>query len=149
MANDNRVALPWDEAERVQEDVLDWLADCPAIPTGLTLTFEELPDNDTGICFSTRQTAFYERRYIGGGYKAQYQFYVIYRVLPTDQDDSLDAIEVVNKIGAWAEQNYDSLLIGDSIVQSLVRESNAAILSVYEDGSKDYNISLTLTWEVF
>lgn len=150
MARDNgsRVALPWADTEKVQEKLIAWFGTCTAIPSGLTIGFENLPENDTGICISTRQTAFYEKRYIGGGYKAQYQFYVIYRVLPTDQQDNLDAINLLDKVGAWAEQNFDTLTIS-GVTQSVTRDSNAAILSVYEDGAKDYNISLTVTWEVF
>lgn len=168
----NKTILPWTDTEPVQEALLAFIASCPVLTgdtalsaadallaasdaelyvqgaDGLELTFESLPENDVGVCLSTRQAAFYDARYIMGGYRAQYQFNIIYRAIPMDGGEIINATDLLNRTAAWCEQNVGSLEIPFATVRSLVRTSNAAVLAVYEDGTKDYNISMTLIWEV-
>lgn len=111
----------------------------------MNITFEDLPENDVGITMSTRQTAYYEKQYIDGGYLANYQFDIIYRVLPTDDDDRLDAVEVLDAIGEWCEENKPT----DINVKQIRVTTNAGIQTAYEDGTKDYSITIEIKWEVF
>lgn len=128
--------------------VRDWLRSCPDLPAGLTVNFEDLPENDVGICLSTEQAPVYADRYIAGGYRAQYDFRIIYRVLPSDDGDMLDAVEALTDVCAWCETTTPPDL-GDAVNEKITRTSDVAVLAVYEDGTNDYGASLTLTWEVF
>ena len=109
------------------------------------VSFEDLPENDTGICFSTVQAPLYAARYITGGYKGQYQFQIIYRVLPSDDGDMIDAVDFLMRFAEWCGSNPPT--ITNAVNIRVEKTSNAAILTAYEDGANDYGISLTLTWE--
>lgn len=112
-----------------------------------SVSFEDLPENDTGICFTTVQAPLYAARYITGGYKGQYQFNIIYRVLPSDDGDMMDAVDELMSLSDWCHENPPT--ITNAVNVKVERTSNAAVLAVYEDGSADYSTSLTLTWEEF
>lgn len=115
----------------------------------MKIDFEYLPDDAVGMAVSTIQAAFKTREYILGGYEAQYQFKIVYRVQPTNNNARLSADETLNKIGAWAERNTASLSLGENVrLRTVKRTSNAALFAVYEDGSKDHQILMTMTYEV-
>ena len=135
-------------AASVWRAVKAWLNTCPEIPEGMSVTFEVLPDNDAGLCFSTEQAAFYAARYVLGGYRAEYRFRIIYRVLPSNDDDQMEAVETLTAICAWCETASPPEL-EDAVNEKITRTSDAAVLAVYEDNCTDYGASLTLTWEVF
>lgn len=139
--------LPWDETETVQRKLRDWLNTYPDLPT--SISFENLPADDVGLCVSTIQSAHKLKQYIVGGYLAQYQFNLIYRLQPSTDDEQLAAVELLNQIGAWAEQTEPKPVISDAAtVLSVSQETNAALQAVYEDGTKDYQISMNMKWEV-
>ena len=118
-------------------------------PTAVSaVVFEALPANGAGLCFSTVQAPFYAARYIGGGYRAEYKFRLIYRVLPSDDSDILDAVEALATVAEWCETAAPPDLT-DAVSERVSRASDAAILAAYEDGSNDYYNDLILTWEVF
>lgn len=125
-----------------------WLNTCPEIPEGMSVTFEALPANDAGLCFSTEQAALYAARYVLGGYRAEYRFRIIYRVLPGSDDEQMAAVETLTAICAWCETSAPPEL-EDAVNEKITRTSDAAVLAVYEDDCTDYGASLTLTWEVF
>lgn len=135
-------------ADSVVRSVKAWLNTCPDLPAGMSVSFEALVENDAGLCFSTEQAAVYAARYIGGGYRAEYRFRVIYRVLPSDDGDQMAAVEVLTAICGWCETAAPPEL-ADAVNEKITRESDAAVLAVYEDGCTDYGASLMLTWEVF
>lgn len=135
-------------AASVWRAVKAWLNTCPEIPEGMSVTFEALPDNDAGLCFSTEQAAFYADRYVLGGYRAEYRFRIVYRVLPSSDDDQMEAVETLTAICAWCETASPPEL-EDAVNEKITRTSDAAVLAVYEDDCTDYGASLTLTWEVF
>lgn len=135
-----------DEEREVSRTLLAWLNTNPGKPQ--RINFEFLPDDGTGLSLSAIQAAVKTRQYIFGGYEAQYQFALIYRSQPGDNDTRLEAVEMLNEIGAWAERNAGSLLLDRARVKTLRRTSNAALLAVYEDGSRDHQILMNLTYEV-
>lgn len=141
--------LPTAAAVNVQRAVKTWLNTCPDLPAAApTVTFEDLSANDCGLTFTTAQSPAYAARYILGGYKGEYRFRVIYRVLPSDDGDMLDAVEALTAIAAWCETAAPPALDG-AVNTHVVRTSDVTILAAYDDGSNDYSIDLTLTWEVF
>lgn len=147
MADNTLRPLAAESAEAIHRALHDWLNGCPELPPGVEVTFESLPENARGLCFSTDQAPIYVARYILGGYKAQYQFRLIYRVLPSDDSDILDAVEVLTKISAWCAEASPPTIENAATVK-VSRTSDAAILAAYEDGCNDYGTTLTMTWEV-
>ncbi len=135
-----------DEEREVSRTLLSWLNTNPDKPQ--RINFEFLPDDGTGLSLSAIQAAVKTRQYIFGGYEAQYQFALIYRSQPGDNDTRLEAVEMLNELGAWAERNAGSLHLDRARVKTLRRTSNAALLAVYEDGSRDHQILMNLTYEV-
>lgn len=125
-----------------------WLNTCTEIPQGIIVSFEDLPPDAFGICFSTDQAPAYAARYIGGGYRAEYRFQIVCRVQPTDDLDMLDAMELLTAICGWCETATPPAISG-AVNEKITRTSDAAVLGVYEDGCTDYGASLTLSWEVF
>lgn len=150
MANDKpRALLPATVSLGVQRAVRTWINTSDALPAGAgAVSFEDLPENESGICIATVQAPAYAAKYILGGYRAEYRFRVIYRVLPSDDDDMLAAVEALTGIGAWCESAAPPEITGAEN-EHITRNTDAAILAAYEDGSSDYGIDLTLEWEVF
>lgn len=148
MADDKiKTLVSAEEEEAVGRALLSWLNEYPDKPVN-RINFEFLATDTPGIMVSTIQAAFKTRQYIVGGYEAQYQFKLVYRTFPNDNDSRLAADETLNKMGAWAERNVASLDISPATVQSFARTSNASLVAVYEDGSRDHQILMTLTYEV-
>lgn len=141
--------LPYTQTEQVQAAILDWLADCPALPSGAPLSFEDLPEDGPGLTVNSSQGAFYARRYITGGYEARYDWRLIYRVQPLDGDEALAAIHDLNTVAAWCEQAAVLPVIAGATIRKIERTSDVAVTAVYEDGTRDYAVSLSITWEVF
>ena len=150
MANKPKTLLQLEHAEQAARALVGWLNTWTDWPDGVVdMDYEYLPNDRAGMCLSTIQAAYKTRQYIGGGYVAQYQFKVIYRAAPSDNDDRLSAVEALNKLAAWAEQNPNKPeLTAPARVLEIKRDSNAALFANYEDGSADYQILMTMTWEV-
>jgi hypothetical protein len=136
-----------DEEQEVSRSVLIWLNTCPDKVVD-RINFEFLPKDSPGMMLSTIQAAYKTRQYITGGYEAQYQFKLVYRAQPSDNDSRLAADEALNAIGAWAERTETKPDIGSAFVRSVRRDSDSALLNVYEDGTRDHQILMTLTYEV-
>ena len=141
-----RALVSAEEEQAVGRALLIWLNTCPEKPE--RINFEYLPEDQPGIMLSAIQAAFKTRQYILGGYEAQYQFKLVYRVQPDDNDSRLSADETLNKIGIWAERDATKPDLGAARVREVKRTSNAALFAVYEDGSRDHQILMTLTYEV-
>lgn len=144
MANEKPLSL--EEDRDVGRALLVWLNTCPEKPE--RISFEYLPEDQPGLMMSTIQAAYKTRQYILGGYEAQYQFKLVYRVQPDDNDSRLAADETLNAIGTWAERAETKPDLGSAIIKSVKRTSNASLFAVYEDGSRDHQILMTLTYEV-
>ena len=147
MSNEKaKVLVSADEEQEVGRALLAWLNTYPSKPH--RINFEFLADDVPGLMLSTVQAAYKTRQYVLGGYEAQYQFKIVYRVQPDDNDSRLAADELLNAIGAWAERNEIKPDLGNALVRSVKRTSNASLFAVYEDGSRDHQILMTLTYEV-
>lgn len=146
-----------EEEDQISRNVLIWLNTFPDIPdavlTGNPMTpinFEFLTDNVPGMALSTIQAPYITRRYILGGYQAEYQFKVIYRIIPgttLSPDKRLKADELLDRIGDWAMRNIPDL--GEGIralrVEATTRSSKFA---EYENGDEDHQILMKMTYEV-
>lgn len=130
------------EQESISRAVLLWLK-----KHSPTIEFEYLPPERSGLSLTTIQGAYKTAQYIDGSYEAQYQFGILYRSLPTDSEERLDAESELNKLGEWAEENWPDL--GDEKnVTTVQRTSSASLLARYEDKVEDYQILMTMEYEV-
>ena len=71
--------VPAAEEDQVTRKLLAWLNTFPNKPVDL-IRFEFLPADAESMSLSTIQSAYIVKRYILGGYLAEYQFKVIYRL---------------------------------------------------------------------
>lgn len=139
------------ETEDIGRKVLIWLNGCPYLPkklAGGVVLYETLPAGGPAMAISTIQGAYITRRYIMGGYRAEYQFKLIYRVKHTDSVDlRLQADALLDRIGDWAGQNLPAL--GDGI-QAVRAEatSRSSMFAAYEGGTEDHQILMKITYEV-
>lgn len=141
------VLVPGEEEQEVGRALLLWLNTYPDLPVA-RINFEFLAEDTPGIMLSTIQAAVKTRQYIMGGYEAQYQFKLVYRTQPNDNDSRLAADEVLNSIGVWAETEETKPNLGNAIVRSIKRTSSASLYAAYDDGSRDHQILMNLTYEV-
>ncbi|WOC74833.1 hypothetical protein RX717_12725 [Intestinibacillus sp. NTUH-41-i26] len=130
------------EQEGISRAVLSWLK-----KHNPDIEFEYLPPERSGMSLTTIQGAYKTAQYIDGSYEAQYQFGILYRSLPTDSEERLDAESELNKLGEWAEENWPDL--GDEKnVTTVQRTSSASLLARYDDNVEDYQILMTMEYEV-
>ena len=137
------------EEDQISRKLLVWLNTYPELPDGIDLIrFEFLPADTSAMAMSTIQAAYIVRKYILGGYQAEYQFKIIYRVKPGNSNDKrLKADELLNAIGDWASGQKPD--IGDDKrVISLEPTTRSSLFAMYENGDEDHQILMKLNYEV-
>ncbi len=137
------------EVEKISRAMLIWANTFPEKPCMIRYEFLDAGNGaETGMALCTIQGAYITRQYILGGYQAEYQFKLVYRIRPGDSNDRrLQADELLNRFGDWARTQKPDL--GDGItarrVEATTRSSKFA---AFEDGYEDYQILMKLTYEV-
>lgn len=158
LTNDKpRPLVAAEEEDKISRNVLIWLNTFPDIPDAVIagnpltpINFEFLEDNVPCMALSTIQAPYIVERYIVGGYKAEYQFKVIYRIIPgttSSPDKRLKADELLDRMGDWMRRGAPDL--GEGIralrVEATTRASKFA---EYENGDEDHQILCKMTYEV-
>ena len=139
-----------EKRDRISRSVLAWANSFPDKPVE-SIKYELLDieqGEETAMALSTIQGTYITKRFIFGGYQAEYQFKLIYRIKPDQSDDKrLEADELLNRFGDWAQtQNPD---LGDGTRALRVEPTTqSSKLAVHEDGYEDYQILMKLTYEV-
>ena len=144
-----RVSVSASERSKIDRKVLAWLNQYPDLPVAVVKTEPPLPINEKGMALSASTNAYYSRRFILGGYQAEYSFRIIYRIKPGigSMDARLDALETLNLMGDWCSSNRPDL--GEGIRTLKVAPiSSAELYAPYENGDEDYFIEMRLTYEV-
>ena len=147
--NDSPARLVADEQRGlIDRKVIGWLNACPFRGADVT-TEGQMALNRFGLGVSSVSSAFVSRAFILGGYQAEYSFTLICRVCPGGSlDASLQANELLNKIGGWASEHLPDL--GDGIrVRKVSPVSLAETFAQYENGDEDHHISIKILYEVF
>lgn len=136
------------ERDKIDRNVLIWLNSFPEKPIANFTTESHLSVKDEGMALSSITSAYINRRYILGGYEAEYNFKVIYRIIPgNSMDKSLKADELLNRLGYWASENKPNL--GEGIrVTRVTPTSQAELYAQYESGDEDHQIMMRITYEV-
>lgn len=149
MANEernNRELVSSAEQSAVTRAVLAWFNNYEDKPAK-KVDYEYL-GKTSGLCLAVVQSAYKTRQYINGGYEAQFQFQIVYRLIADDINSRLDADEVLNQMGEWAEDNTPAPPDGIS-KWKIKRDTAAAIMARYDNNAEDHSISMTINYEVF
>ena len=135
------------EEYQVSRKLLVWLNTYQEKPVDL-IRFEFLPADTTAMAMSTIQAAYILKKYILGGYKAEYQFKLIYRIKPGNSNDKrLKADELLDALGDWTIGQRPDIGEGKTVV-SVEPTTRSSLFAVYENGDEDHQILMKLTYEV-
>lgn len=145
MPDNNQNVVVTAEAEQIARFVRAWLNSYESKP--MQMVDVEFLGESSGLALETIQAAYKTKRYITGGYQAQYRFGILYQTIPTTANERLKADEVLNDYAAWAETNPPTLPEG-CVFLKVERNSNAAILSRDPNGSEIHQILMNLLYEV-
>lgn len=148
-SEDERIEfVPAREENGISRNVLSWLNTFPGLPLYIERLDYEFMDADT-VCMalSLVQSAYIVERFIDGSYIADYQFKIIYRVNPSGVNARLDADEMLDSLGAWADGQAP--YIGDGLeVQELEQTTPASLFARIEGGWEDHQIFFRMTYKV-
>lgn len=145
-----RLLVARQEVEQISRSMLTWANTYPDKP--VTIIHYEFLNTDsgeeTGMALSTIQGTYITRKYILGGYEAECQFKLIYRIKPGNSNDKrLRADEMLNRFGDWARTQRPDL--GEGIRPLCIEPTTqSSKFAAYEDGYEDYQILMKLTYEV-
>lgn len=158
LTNDKpRPLVAAEEEDKISRNVLIWLNTYSDIPEDVVagnpmtpINFEFLTNNRPCMALSTIQAPYIVDRYIIGGYKAEYQFKVIYRIIPgstSGPDKRLKADELLDRFGDWASRGTPDLGSG---IRALRVEptTRSSLFAMYENGDEDHQILMKMTYEV-
>lgn len=136
-----------EEEAMVERQVMVWLNTWPGKPGDIALG--GLTAGKPGIAvFADEGGAFFDKRYIAGGHRAVYPFAVVRRIIPGDSSDArLKAVELLNRLGAWAVSGKPDL---PGRVRAVRAEpmSRGKFAGMGDGGDEDYEIKIKLTYEV-
>lgn len=136
------------EADQVARMLLVWLAEYPALPVD-EFNYNILLVDEPCLALSPIQAAYQTKRYILGGFEAELQFKLIYRLQPTNNNQRLSADEALNAMADWATSRVDKPELGGSRrFRKLTSNTRSDLFGRYEDGTEDHQILMTMTYEV-
>ena len=138
------------EAEQIARMIRAWLNTYPDKP--MRMVDVEFLGETSGLAITTTQAAYKVRRYITGGYQAQYQFAILYQTIPQTANERLEADEVLNNYAAWAISSAGTDLPARMPTgcrfNRLTQNTIAALLARDETGTEVHQITFTLLYEV-
>ena len=140
------------EEDKVSRNMVIWANTFPDLPDDLSgdiaINFEYLVADFPCMALSTIQSTYILKRYILGGYQAEYQFKIIYRIKPGKSiDKRLKADELLDRFGDWARTQRP--YIGDNMrVLRIEANTRSSMFAVYENGDEDHQILMKMTYEV-
>jgi hypothetical protein len=145
MPNNETPLIITPESEQIARAVRAWLQTYSEKPVR-TVDVEYLGDG-TGLTISTVQAAYKTKKYITGGYQAQYQFSILYQTFPTTANERLEMDEVLNNYAVWAESTKPELPENCRFIRC-TRNTDAALLGRDANGAEVHQIQFTLIYEV-
>lgn len=145
--NKPHVSVSMDEEALVERQVMSWINTYPDKPGRIDLGNLAAGKSCIAV-FADEGGAFFEKRYITGGHMAVYPFSVVRRIIPGESPDMrLEAMELLNRLGAWATANRPKLP-GKLRTVRVEPTSRGKFAGVGNDGDEDYEIKIKLTYEV-
>ena len=119
----------------------------PDIPVSI-VNYEQLMADSESMALSTIQGSYITRRFIYGGHEGEYQFKIVYRIIPgTSNDRRLKADELLNSVGDWLSEQRPNF--GNSLRAIKIEPTTrSSLFAAYEDGTEDHQILMRLKYEV-
>lgn len=130
--------------------MLIWANRFPGIPENVDLIkYEYFAAKTVGMALSSVQGAVITKKYICGGYQAEYSFEIHYQIAPpgTSDDKRLKTVEVLNKFADWAQTQRPDIGEGRRALR-VETTAFASYLGVTNDQYEDYIVQLKLIYEV-
>ena len=147
LENENRSLIYVEEEEKISRSVLVCVNNFPDLPVML-LNYEYLAADIESMALSTVQGTYIIKKYLYGGYQAQYDFKLIYRIKPANSNDKrLKADELLNSFGEWLRKNPLELSQGMRVV-SVEPTTRSSLFAAYDNGDEDHQIFMRLIYEV-
>lgn len=137
------------EEEDVTRTVLSWLNSSPKLPAG-AMRYMLLEAGTPNMALRISQSPYKAAEYITGGYRAQLNFSIVYRVQPGDSgNERLQADKALNSLAEWAADSANAPALGEKYSNVIVKqESRARLTAAWETGDEDHSVELNLTYEV-
>ena len=143
----SKIKIPAAEEDQISRKMLVWLNTFPQKPVDL-IRFEFLPADSAAMAMSTIQAAYIVKKYILGGYQAEYQFKVIYRIKPGNSNDKrLKADELLNALGDWALTQTPDIGTGRRVIR-VEPTTRSSLFAMYDNGDEDHQILMKMNYEV-
>ena len=140
-------AVPSAEEDQISRKMLVWLNAFPQKPVDV-IRFEFIPADSPAMAMSTIQAAYIVKKYILGGYQAEYQFKVIYRIKPGNSNDKrLKADELLNALGDWALTQTPDIGTGRRVIR-VEPTTRSSLFAMYDNGDEDHQILMKMNYEV-
>ncbi len=125
-----------------------WLNKDSDVPISIQMIdYEFMPADKPSMALSLVQGAYIVERYIDGSYDADYPFKIIYRTKPGSPDARLNADELLDSLGQWANGQTPDIGEGRE-VQTFEQTTQAALFARMEDGWEDHQIFFRMTYKV-
>lgn len=136
-----------EEEDQINRKMLVWANSFPNKPV-VIINYEQLSADESSMALSTIQSTYITKKYILGGYQAEYQFKIIYRVKPgTSNDKRLKADELLDRFGDWARAQHPD--IGDGMrVLRIEPTTRSSMFGRDKNGDEDHQILMKMTYEV-
>lgn len=111
------------------------------------VNYELLPADTKAIALSTVQGTYITQPDILGGYEAEYQFKIIYRIKPGNStNEKLMADELLNHLGEWIMTQKPD--IGEGLhVDRIEPTTQSALFAAYDNGDEDHQIFFRMTYQ--
>ena len=147
-----RILAAAEEVDKISRSMLVWANTFPDKPVTVIkyefLGIDDAAGDDAAMALSTIQGTYITQQYIIGGYQAEYQFKIIYRIKPgTSNDKRLQADEMLNHFGDWARTQHPNLGNGINALR-VEPTTQSSKFAAYGDGYEDYQILMRLAYEV-
>ena len=125
---------------------MTWVNTFPEKPVNIT-HYEDIEADKVGMALSLIQGAYIVEEDIIGGYTGEIQFKIIYRVKPSNDNDRLEATELLNRFGDWSLQQKPDIGEGQKTLE-IEPTTRAALFAKFENGDEDYQIFLVMRYKV-
>lgn len=124
-----------------------WLGVTPDAPGAIEkIDYEFMPPKEVCMALSLIQGTYIVERFIDDSYIAEYQFKIIYRLNPSNQNRRLEADELLDDMASWA--NGQKPFIGDGLeVQELEQTTASALFAILDGRWEDHQIFMRMTYK--
>lgn len=144
------------EQEAIGAAIVLMIQQSPFVTDRIKVRFEDMGDNMIGVF--AQQGTVYLARYLSGAFRAQYAFFLRYRVRPATDERRLAEQERLEALAKWLEGQTVTYggteyklsaypeLADNRTIETIVRTSGAFTAQMADDGTVDYQVYLQLRY---